>query len=190
MIVKICGITRREDAEAAVELGADCARLRLLAGEPALRRAGPRARDRRQRCRRSSTPVGVFVESAGGARRRRRRARAARRGAAARRRRRRRTPRGMRLAGDQGGGARRRGRARSDRRLAAARRRCCSTRTIRCSRGGTGRTIDWARGGADRGEAPDGAGRRADAGERRRRRSRACGRSASTCRRASSGRPA
>ena len=52
--------------------------------------------------------------------------------------------RGMPLPRDQGGAGRR-----GLRRLSAvagsagARRRCCSTRTIRSRRGGTGRTIDW-----------------------------------------------
>ena len=48
MLVKICGITRLEDAEAAVELGAASARVRLLAGEPAVRRSGACAGHRRR----------------------------------------------------------------------------------------------------------------------------------------------
>ena len=40
MFVKVCGITNREDAEAAVEFGRDRAGLQLLSQESALRRSG------------------------------------------------------------------------------------------------------------------------------------------------------
>ena len=61
MLVKICGITRPRMREAAVDAGAERARVRVLAGQPALHRSVPRARDSVARCRRLSPPVGVFV---------------------------------------------------------------------------------------------------------------------------------
>ena len=53
IVIKICGITRLEDAEAAVELRRRRARVHLLAGQPALHRSGSRARRSSRRCRRS-----------------------------------------------------------------------------------------------------------------------------------------
>ena len=62
MIVKICGITRAEDASAGGGARRDRARLHLLARQPAARRAGGRGSDR------SALPpfvwkVGVFVDA-------------------------------------------------------------------------------------------------------------------------------
>ena len=54
--VKICGITRPEDAELAVELGRVGARLHPLAGLAARRRPRRRGRDRRARCGAASSP--------------------------------------------------------------------------------------------------------------------------------------
>ena len=44
MLIKICGITRAEDAQRAVDAGATAHRLRVLAGQPARGHAGSRPR--------------------------------------------------------------------------------------------------------------------------------------------------
>ena len=188
--VKICGITRRRGRRGwPSTLGASARRVRLLAGEPALRR---RRRARGRSCAALPpfvTPVGVFVDQPA-----ERRAATWRRcvGLGAVQLHGDETPGRRRALGRAGhqGACRWTSRRAGRRRLAGATSRCCSTPHDPARRGGTGRTVDWARGrGVARGGrvvlagglTPDNVG---DADRAR------CGRSASTCRRASSRRPA
>ena len=188
MLVKICGITRRRGRRGwRSTLGAAAIGFVFWPNEPArssIRIA--RARSPR-RCRRSSTPVGVFVEPAADVRERRGAA-WSRLGAvqlhgdetpAT-------TPRRWRAPVIKAVARRDRRRGRCER-VAGATSRCCSTRTIRCGAAAPGGRSTGRRRRRWRARRPSHAGRRADARQRRATRSRACGRSASTCRRASSG---
>ena len=60
--VKVCGITRPEDAELAVELGAWALGFILWPRLAARRRSRRRRRHRRAQLRRRVEPVGVFVD--------------------------------------------------------------------------------------------------------------------------------
>ena len=62
MIVKICGITNREDAAAAIAGGRHRRGLQFLSAQPALYRTGASRRDRRRRP--GVRRVGVFVNEA------------------------------------------------------------------------------------------------------------------------------
>ena len=61
--IKICGLTREADVDAAVEAGADAIGLVLLPAEPALRRRRARGASSRGALPPFVTPVGLFVNA-------------------------------------------------------------------------------------------------------------------------------